>query len=246
MSSTPKGIWNPSMETRQKKYLKNLLTHSQRHVTYQLVGMITKEPKRQPEATRRKLIEASWALMLRRGFNATTVDDICAEAGVTKGSFFHHFKSKDDIALSALKAWGEFGRGMYAEAWKEPGEPLEEIHRIFDIMEGITKKLDPCVCLVGMMTQEMTGEHRGFRTVCDRELDLWTEMMRSRLRAAKEQLKPAVDFDPDDVAWFINSIWQGSVLIAKARQSTELIRTNLKLARDYVDSLFANSRKPVS
>jgi TetR/AcrR family transcriptional repressor of nem operon len=46
--------------------------------------------------TKRKLVDAGVALMRQRGFSATTVDDICAEAGVTKGGFFHYFKSKED------------------------------------------------------------------------------------------------------------------------------------------------------
>ena len=208
--------------------------------------MNDKEPRKQPEATRRKLIEATLTLMLKRGFNATTVDEICAEAGVTKGAFFHHFRDKEDIALAALKAWAEMGLSMYAEAFKQPGEPLEEIHRIFEIMEDVTRKFDPCVCMVGMMTQEMSGENPAFRKACVRELESLTEMFRSRLQAAKEQLKPAVEFDPDQVAWGLTGLWQGSMLVAKSRQSQEMIRNNLKLARNYVDSLFANPARPVS
>jgi TetR/AcrR family transcriptional repressor of nem operon len=201
---------------------------------------------KQPETTRRKLIEATTALMLRQGFNAATVDEICAEAGLTKGSFFHHFENKDDIGQAVVKAWGEFGQSVYGEAWKQPGEPLEEIHRLFDIMDGLTRRPEPCVCLVGMLSQEMSGEHPDFRAACARELGIWTEMFRSRLEAAKQQLKPAVNFDPAEVAWFINSLWQGSALIGKARQSTEMIRANLRLAKGYVDSLFAHPQRPVS
>jgi TetR/AcrR family transcriptional repressor of nem operon len=201
---------------------------------------------KQPEATRRKLIQATTSLILRQGFNATTVDEICAAAGVTKGSFFYHFENKDDIGQAVVKAWGEFGQSLYGEAWKQPGEPLEEIHRLFDIMDGITRRPEPCVCLVGMLTQEMSGEHPGFRAACARELDTWTEMFRSRLEAAKQQLQPAIDFDPAEVAWFLNSLWQGSALVGKARQSTAMIRTNLRLVRAYVDSLFANTQRPVS
>jgi TetR/AcrR family transcriptional repressor of nem operon len=201
--------------------------------------------KKEPKA-RRKLIEATTSLILRQGFNATTLDEICAEAGVAKGSFFYHFENKGDIGQAVVKAWGEFGQSLYGEAWKTPGEPLEEIHRLFDIMEGITRRPEPCVCLVGMLTQEMSGEHPGFRAACARELDTWTEMFRSRLEAAKQQLKPTADFDPAEIAWFLNSLWQGSALVGKARQSTEMIRTNLKLARAYVDSLFASPLRPIS
>jgi len=193
---------------------------------------------RQPELKRQKLIEAAIRLILKRGYNATTVDDICAEAKITKGSFFHHFKNKEEIGQAAVKAWGEFGQSIYAEAWKQPGEPLEEIHRLFNIMEGITRRPEPCVCVVGMMAQEMSIENPEFREACARELEVWTEMFRSRLQTAQKQLKPAVKFDPDQVAWFLNSIWQGSILIGKARQSAKMISSNIKLARVYVDSLF--------
>ena len=193
---------------------------------------------RQPELKRQKLIEATIRLILKRGYNATTVDDICAEAKITKGSFFHHFKNKEEIGQAAVKAWGEFGQSIYAEAWKQPGEPLEEIHRLFNIMEGITRRPEPCVCVVGMMAQEMSIENPEFREACARELEVWTEMFRSRLQTAQKQLKPAVKFDPDQVAWFLNSIWQGSILIGKARQSAKMISSNIKLARVYVDSLF--------
>jgi TetR/AcrR family transcriptional repressor of nem operon len=210
-----------------------------------LVRMTNTKHLKQPAATRRKLIDATTSLMLKQGFNGTTVDEICAKAGVTKGSFFHHFENKDDIAIAAVKAWTEMGLSMYEEAWKHPGEPLEEIHRIFDIMEEITKKFDPCVCLVGMISQEMAGEQPAFRAATAHALEGWTEMIRSRLDAAKQLLKPAVDFDPTEVAWSLCSLWQGSMLVAKTRQSPEMIRANLKLARGYVDSLFANTHGPV-
>jgi len=74
------------------------------------------QTNRLPE-TKRKLVDAGVNLMRRRGFNATTVDDICAAAGVTKGAFFHYFKSKDDLATAAVirfhelkpgSGWGSF------------------------------------------------------------------------------------------------------------------------------------------
>jgi len=192
-----------------------------------------------------KLVEAALRVFCAKGYSATTIDDICAESALTKGSFFHHFKSKEDLGQAAVKAWGELGQAVYARAWKQPGKPLEEIHRLFDIMESLTRRPEPCVCVVGMISQEMSGEHPDFRAACERELGVWTEMMRHRLEAAKQQLKPTVDFDPAEVAWFLNSIWQGSMLVGKTVQSPELIRANLRQARAYVDSLFANADKPV-
>jgi len=80
----------------------------------------------QPETTRRKLTDATTSLILRQGFNATTVDEICAGAGLTKGSFFYHFENKDDIGQAVVKEWGEFGqswRGMETAGPTVGGDP---------------------------------------------------------------------------------------------------------------------------
>jgi len=59
-----------------------------------------------------KLLAAALNVIRAKGYAATTVDDICHAAGLTKGSFFHHFKSKDDLALSAAAYWGVMTEGF--------------------------------------------------------------------------------------------------------------------------------------
>ncbi|MDP1586876.1 MAG: hypothetical protein Q8M07_03940, partial [Prosthecobacter sp.] len=71
-----------------------------------------------------------------------------------------------------------------------------------------------------------------------KELRSWTENVAHMLAAAKKRRKPATDFDPKAVAWFLNSLWQGSMLVGKACESQAMIRSNLKLARSFVDGLF--------
>lgn len=196
---------------------------------------------RNPAETRERLVGATVQLMLKQGFAATTVDQICAEAGLTKGSFFHHFENKEALGKAAVEWWGVFGTALYAEAWKNPElDPLKQLHAMFDIMSGFTLREDQvCTCMVGMMSQELAQTHPAMREECTRQLDLWTSNVAKMLTAAKKKHKPRAKFDPVQIAWFLNSLWQGSMLIAKTRQTPEMIRHNLKLARDYVDGLFA-------
>ncbi len=195
---------------------------------------------RNPAATRQKLVGATVGLILKQGFSATSVDQICTAAGVTKGSFFHHFENKEALGLAAADWWGEMGTALYAAAWQDQDlDPLEQLHRFFDIMSGFTERPDePCVCVVGMLSQEMTGTHPNFRGVCARHLDDWTRHVVKMLSAAKAKHPPVVDFDPEKVAWFLNSLWQGSMLTGKTRQDPEMIRSNIELARAWVDSFF--------
>ena len=197
---------------------------------------------RQPEATKRKLVDATIHLMLHQGFDGTTVDQICAEARLTKGSFFHHFESKEAIARAAVDAWAEMGTGLYAEAWKDPDlDPLEQLNRVFEIMIGFNRRMNACLCMVGMMSQEMALKNALMRETCEGHLNNWTAMVARMLAAAKERHPPALHFDPEQVAWMLNSLWQGSMLVGKTRRNPQMIIDNLRQARHFVNALFGRS-----
>lgn len=203
------------------------------------------EPIRGPAETRRRLVAAAVRLMLRQGFTATTVDGICAAAGLTKGSFFHHFENKEAIGRAAVAWWGRMGTALYSVAWRDANaDPLAQLHRMFDIMGGFTRRRgEPCVCMVGMLSQELAQTHPETRVACAKELTVWTENVARLLAVAKQARRPRADFDPAGVAWFLNSLWQGSMLIAKTQGSPGMIRRNLELARGYVDGLFSRPRR---
>lgn len=109
-----------------------------------------KTSARNPAETRQKLVSAAKDLVLRQGFSGTGVDQICLDAGVTKGAFFHHFKSKEDIGKAALADWAGFGMNLYAAAKAEPAvHPLDHVHRFFDIMIGFVENTPtPITCVV--------------------------------------------------------------------------------------------------
>ena len=67
-------------------------------------------------SSKTRLLDAALTVIRTKGYAATTVDDICQEAGVTKGSFFHHFKSKDELALGAADHFSERADGLFASA----------------------------------------------------------------------------------------------------------------------------------
>ena len=198
----------------------------------------TKRSKK-PAETRQRLVGATVGLILKQGFAATTVDQICAEAGLTKGSFFHHFETKEALGKAAVEWWGAFGTSLYAQAWKDTNlDPLKQLHLMFDIMTGFTERTDEvCTCVVGMLSQELAQSHPVLRVECARQLDLWTANVATLLAAAKAKHRPTKDFDPVEAALFLNSLWQGSMLVGKTCQSPAIIRRNLQFARTWVDGL---------
>lgn len=202
---------------------------------------------RDPEATREALVRAAVELILRQGFAATSVGQICQEAGVTKGSFFHHFDSKDAIGQAAIEWWGNFGTALYAEAWKDADrDPLEQLGTMFVIMDGFTRDENrTCTCVVGMMSQETALANGDLRDFAARELERWAENVTTLIASAKEHHCPAADFDPAELADSLNATWQGSMLIAKTIQNPALIRRNLEFARDWLAGFFPAEVRPL-
>lgn len=202
--------------------------------------------KRDPAATREKLVKAAVNLILRNGYHASGVDAICAEAGVTKGSFFHHFPNKDAIGLAVIAWWSAMGLREYSRAWTAgPDDPLDQLFAMLDIMEDFASRPgEPCVCAIGMMAQETAATHPELRRSCSEEMAVWTQCVADLLKKSKARHRPATSFDPEEVAWFLNSLWQGSMLLAKTREDPGLVHRNLHHARSYVASLFGERRSP--
>jgi TetR/AcrR family transcriptional regulator, transcriptional repressor for nem operon len=198
---------------------------------------------RNPAETRRKLVDATVRLIQRQGFAATTVDQICAEAGLTKGSFFHYFENKEAVGHAAVDGFAAMGTALYDAVRKDPCvDPLERIHQHFEIMIEMARQPgNPMVCVIGMLSQEMAGTHPSLRDTCSGHLGAWTDRVATMLTDAKKAHPPRIDFDPESVAWMLNSLWQGSMLIAKTRQSPDMIVSNVQHGRAYVDSLFGVS-----
>jgi TetR/AcrR family transcriptional regulator, transcriptional repressor for nem operon len=124
---------------------------------------------------KRRLIEAAVRLMLRQGFSATTVDQVCAEAGVTKGSFFHYFASKEEVCRAAMDAWaGGWLDILMAAEFPRIADPLDRLERLFDVM--VEAYLRPDVdagCMIGTVAQEIGASNRGLGEPCAAHFAVW-------------------------------------------------------------------------
>ncbi len=179
--------------------------------------------------------------MRRQGYSATSVDRICAEARVTKGAFFHYFQSKEDVARAAVDTWCQARAEGYRENMGDPREdPLLRLNRLIDgLVASVRQPPDGMmVCLLGMISQELSSTHEPLRQACSQALSGWTGFVGGLLREAKETRRARVDFDPEEVAWLLNSLWQGSLLVAKTRDNAEVVARNFDHARAYIESLF--------
>ena len=106
---------------------------------------------------REKLIAAAIATVRYNGFSATSVDEICAGAGVTKGAFFHHFASKEALAVAAASAWTDIAeqRIFTLPAWTRIADPLDRlIGHIEFRLSMLDGPAEDFTCFVGTVVQE--------------------------------------------------------------------------------------------
>jgi len=196
----------------------------------------------QPSAkTRDKLLDSAIGLMRRQGYAGTTVDQICERAGVTKGAFFHYFGSKEVIGRAAVDQWCLGRAEQYRVDLGNPAEdPLVRINRLLDgLIESIRNPPDKMVvCLLGMLSQEMALTHETMRTQFCRHLEGWTGFVAELLKEACISHPGHRAFDPDQVGWLLNSLWQGSLLVAKTTGNPQIVVDNLEQAKGWISSHF--------
>src|SRR4051794_30909027 len=114
----------------------------------------TRAPAR-PDA-RTRLLDAAMQLIREQGYAATTVDDICGAAGLTKGAFFHHFKSKEDLGVAATTHFAEMAERLFGGApYLDLADPLDRLLGYVDFRAAIlTGPTAGFTCLLGTMVQE--------------------------------------------------------------------------------------------
>src|SRR5262249_41558705 len=118
---------------------------------------------------RQKLVDAALALIRTQGFAATSVDELCARAGVTKGAFFHHFASKNELAVAAADHWSRATGELFAAApYHAHTDPLDRVLGYLDFRKALLKgRVPEFTCLVGTMVQETYETDPDIRAACD-------------------------------------------------------------------------------
>jgi TetR/AcrR family transcriptional regulator, transcriptional repressor for nem operon len=190
--------------------------------------------------TRAKLLDAARDVIRAKGYAASSVDDICAAAGVSKGSFFHHFETKEQLGVAATERFNAMAAGLFASApYAAFTDPRDRVLGYVDFRIAILQG-EPVqyTCLLGTMVQEAYQTHPGIRAACDKELSDHVAMLARDLEAAKRLYAPDADWSPESVGYFMQAVLQGAFIFAKAQQGPEVARESLAHLRRYLELIF--------
>ena len=189
--------------------------------------------------TKQRLLDTAQRCVLENGFSATSVDEICKDAKLTKGSFFHYFKSKDALGAELLRRYCENGKQMFkGGCCSQEKDPLKRVYGFLDFMIVLARKKDGKGCLLGSMAQELSDTHPEIRAICAAGFAGMAEILKKDLAEAKSKHAPKASFSPREVADHFVAVLEGSMLLARVRKDAGFKENGLKHFKAYVQSLF--------
>jgi len=198
--------------------------------------------KRQPERgdARTRLLEAARDSIRTKGFTATSVEELCQAAAVTKGSFFHHFASKEALGIAVAQHWAETTSAFFAAApYHAPADPLARVLAYVAFRRSlICGELPEFTCLVGTLVQEVYAELPSIRDACASSIFGHAHTLEADMRAAMRAHPIAGDWTAESLARHTQTVIQGAFVLAKAANDPALARESLDHLDRYIRLLF--------
>jgi TetR/AcrR family transcriptional regulator, transcriptional repressor for nem operon len=168
---------------------------------------------------RKRLLDAALHEFRTRGYAATTVDDLCRAAGVSKGAFFHHFASKEALALAAVEHWNAFTGELFAQSsYHALSDPRDRVLAYVDLRgELLCGELANYTCLLGTLVQETYDSHPALREACRAGIEGHADTLVRDIAEAKKKYAPKAKWTPESVALYTQTALQGAFVLAKAQ-----------------------------
>ena len=168
------------------------------------------------------------------GFNATGIDSILKAAGVPKGSFYHHFGSKENFGIEVINLFAQkYAQKLHSFFDDQGVEPLEQVRNYLEhSIEHLTNENFSKGCLIGNLGQELADQNERFRDRLAEVFCDWLELFANCLRQAQQTGTLNPNLDAQKLASFLLSGWEGAILRAKVTRSPEPLK-------QFVSILFA-------
>lgn len=187
--------------------------------------------------TKKRLITAGLQLMLERGYHAVGVQDLLDETGIPRGSFYHHFESKEDFALQVVDAYQANVRDLLHATVDDPSRP--PLDRIRDFFDGVRTSYESegyLGCFLGALGQELSGTSEIFRRKIDGCLGFIAAGLSRCIEDARLRGDLPVATDSRAMGNLLADAWEGAALRSRLTRSPRPLNAVLDF---FLDSLIA-------
>ncbi|MGA3048737.1 MAG: TetR/AcrR family transcriptional regulator [Terracidiphilus sp.] len=196
-----------------------------------------------------RILDAALHVIRAKGYSATRIEDVCEAAGLTKGSFFHHFKGKEDLAMAAADYWGDctsalFAAAAYHDLTKLP-DPLDRLLAYVDLRKALIQgDLPDFTCLVGTMVQETYETHPAIREACNRSISSHAATLVPNIEEAMRLHGVRDGWTAESLALYTQATIQGAFILAKAKHNSRIAAECIDHLRRYIELLFKQPKSP--
>lgn len=194
---------------------------------------------------RQKLLASALSLIREQGYSSTSVDELCAAAGVTKGAFFHHFKSKDALAVAAANHWSQLTGAFFETApYQQHEDPLARVLGYLDFRKALLKgEIAEFTCLVGTLVQEVYDTNPDIRAACDASISAHVAHIEADISAALKRYRIRAPWSAASLALHTQAVLQGAFVLTKARGDAAVAAASIEHLRRYIELLFQTPKR---
>nr|WP_210287988.1 TetR/AcrR family transcriptional regulator [Martelella radicis] len=185
------------------------------------------------------------AAILEKGFGATSIDEVIAAAGITKGGFFYHFPDKNALARALLLRYIEREEtlldAVFGRAQAEHEDPLEAflagLKSLAELMDDLPNGHPGCLIATYCYNERLFDQE--VRALYTEAMLSWRVRFRAHLDAIVARHPPRDDIDLDALADMVNAIIDGGIVMQRALNDPTMLGKQIMLLRGYIRLLFA-------
>ena len=199
---------------------------------------------RDASGTKERILDAAQAQVMARGFAATSVDAIQEAAGISRGTFFYHFPSKDALARALIERYArqdhELTESLMARAEKLATDPLQQALVFMGLFEELFREVGPvrAGCLFASYSYEAGLFDDETHRLIAGSLEHFRKVLGDKLQQALERHPPRVPVDPYDLADLASAAFQGAYVMWRVLGDSERIAMPIQHFRTYVELIF--------
>jgi AcrR family transcriptional regulator len=209
-----------------------------------MVSAMSVKVQSKGEQTRERLLDIAQDAVLHKGFAATSIEEIIAEAGITKSGFFYHFRDKNDLAKTLLQRYLDHEWMVFDQLFRQADELSEDpLHsfliflKLFADVMGDLPNGHPG-CLVASYVYQDHMFSREVREMTTEGHRIWRERFRARLDRIAERYPPRIEVDLDDMAHMLSAIADGGIILSKSLQDPSILPRQIMQYRAHVRLVF--------
>ena len=170
-------------------------------------------------ATKQRLLDAGMAMLLEHGYNDLGIQALLEATGTPRGSFYHHFKGKEDFALQVVDQYMQgVHEGLASCLGDTSSPPLERVRSFFEATRESYRSEGYMGCLLGGLGQELSGVSEVFRRRIEACFSEIAERLAHCLHEAQERGEIPADADPQQLASLLVDCWEGAALRSRLRR----------------------------